>query len=72
MRARPLAFIQVSSILIRIDKPGSIDGWGLSLAGRSYTDKQGQKVKTEIVYSDVPTTRSKAIWRTLLAAAEGR
>ena len=54
---------QVSSILIRIDKPGSIDGW-VHLWPVGHTDKQGQKVKTEIVYSDVPTTRSKAIWRT--------
>jgi len=53
----------VSSIIIRIDDPETIDRWEHRWP-IGHTDKEGQKVKTRIVYSAAETSRSKAIWRT--------
>ena len=53
----------VSSILIRIEDPESIDPWR-DRWPVGHSDKQGQKVKTQIVYSAAAMSRSKAIWRT--------
>ena len=53
---------RVSSILIRIDDPDTVDRWQTRWPA-GHPDKEGHKVKTAIVYSSAPTSRSKAIWR---------
>ena len=53
---------QVSSIIIKIDDPETIDSWEHRWP-RGHTDKEGQKVTTKVIYSAVAMPRSKAIWR---------
>ena len=52
----------ISSIIFRIDDPPTIDKW-LERWPRGHRDKGGGWVETKLVYSLLPTPRSKAIWR---------
>jgi hypothetical protein len=53
---------RVSSIILRVDDPKTIDRW-VDCWPVGHTDKEGKKVKTQIIYSAAETSRSKAIWR---------
>ena len=53
----------VTSIIIAIDNPDSIDAWEHRWP-KGHSDKEGHKVSTKVHYSVSPLVRSKAIWRT--------
>ena len=52
----------VTSIILRVEDEETIDRWQERWPV-GHTDKEGKKVKTQIVYSAPATSRSKAIWR---------
>ena len=54
---------QVSTIIIKIDDPDTIDAWA-DRWPKGHADKEGQKVTTKVIYSAAETKRSKAIYRT--------
>jgi hypothetical protein len=51
----------ITSIILRIDDPETIDRWR-ALWPRGSKDKSGGWVETTFAYSAMPTPRSKAIW----------
>jgi Family of unknown function (DUF5906) len=53
---------RVSSILLRIEDPGSIDPWH-TLWPKGHKDRTGNWIETKFVSSDLPTPKSKPVWR---------
>jgi hypothetical protein len=52
----------ISSVLLRIADPQSIDRWE-NLWPHGHRDKAGQWVETKFAYSLAPTPRAKPVWR---------